>query len=98
MNPGMEHGRAAGRGWDVPTHWRGDALADHAPPMRVSEYLMDEEPEDEGFNVLHYWNLVVKYRWLLLASLVAGLAIGVVVTLLTKPIYRACKSRQFEAV
>ena len=92
----MEHGRAVGRGWDLPAQRPGDALADHAPATRVAEYFIDEEPEGEGFNVLHYWNLVVKYRWLLLGALVAGLAVGVVVTLLTKPIYRATATVQID--
>jgi succinoglycan biosynthesis transport protein ExoP len=90
----MDDGRGSPR--DVPAQRRGEAVADYAPPYRVSEYAIDDEREDDGFNVLHYWNLVVKYRWLLVASLVVGLAAGVVVTLLTKPIYRATATVQID--
>jgi succinoglycan biosynthesis transport protein ExoP len=89
----MDYGRGS---LSLPAHRHGEAVADYAPPFRVSEYAVSDEREGEGFNVLHYWNLVVKYRWLLVASLVVGLAAGVVVTLLTKPIYRATATVQID--
>lgn len=87
---------APGTPRDLPARRREEAAADHAPAYRVSEFAFDEEREAGGFDVLQYWNLVVKYRWLLVASLVIGLASGVVVTLLTKPIYRATATVQID--
>jgi capsular exopolysaccharide synthesis family protein len=67
------------------------------PPVRLVETPIEEEadPED-AFNLLHYWHLAVKYRWLLAAALVLGLAAGVVVTLLTTPVYRATATVQID--
>jgi polysaccharide biosynthesis transport protein len=55
-----------------------------------------EEEQAGGGELLHYWNLVLKYRWLLAAALVVGLATGLLVTLLTSPVYRATATVQID--
>jgi succinoglycan biosynthesis transport protein ExoP len=73
-----------------------------ARPAPVSLYAQPVEPQDweprEGgaFSLLHYVNLAVKHRWLLLCALVLGLAAGVVATLLTTPVYRASATIQID--
>jgi capsular exopolysaccharide synthesis family protein len=48
------------------------------------------------FNVADYWRLAVKYRLIILASIVTALVIGTAVTLLTTPIYSATATLQID--
>lgn len=50
----------------------------------------------EAFDVAEYWRLLVKHRFLIGGALLAALVIGVVVTLLTTPIYTATTTIQIE--
>jgi polysaccharide biosynthesis transport protein len=43
-----------------------------------------------------YWRLLVKHRWLIVGAVVAALTVGVVVTLLSRPIYTASASLQLD--
>jgi succinoglycan biosynthesis transport protein ExoP len=65
----------------------------YAQPVDAQEW---EPREGSSFSLLHYVNLAVKHRWLLLSALVLGLAAGVVVTLLTTPVYRASATIQID--
>ena len=45
--------------------------------------------QDETFNPLHFFIYIIRYRWLIATFLVAGLVLGVLVTFLMTPKYRA---------
>jgi len=47
-------------------------------------------------NLLHVWNILVKWRWPIAAVTVLGLAGGVVATVTTTPIYRATTTVQID--
>src|SRR5665213_25521 len=56
-----------------------------------------DEPEARlGAQLLSLWRIFSKWRWLILSSVVAGLLLGVVATLLTTPIYRGTATIQIE--
>ena len=80
----------------VAGHWGPDLPVRQGQVRLVDLPLHVDEDADGAFNLLHYWHLVVKYRWLLAGALVVGLAIGLVVTLLTTPIYRATATVQID--
>jgi len=81
----------------VAARWTQDLAASRQVPVRLAEaHVEADEEAGDAFNLLHYWHLVVKYRWLLAAALTIGLAIGLVVTLLTTPVYRATATVQID--
>lgn len=46
------------------------------------------EPETE-FNLLRYWQVLARWRWLIASCVAVAMVVGVIVTLLMPPIYRA---------
>jgi polysaccharide biosynthesis transport protein len=54
------------------------------------------EDRADTFDLAQYWRLALKYRLLILAVFVAALVIGVVVTLLTTPLYTASATLQID--
>ncbi|HEY5107292.1 MAG TPA: polysaccharide biosynthesis tyrosine autokinase [Caulobacteraceae bacterium] len=53
----------------------------------------DGEPHRD---LVDYWRTLLKHRWMILASIVACLAVGAAVTLLTRPIYTAQSTLQID--
>lgn len=55
-------------------------------------------PEDrsDSFDLAGYWRLALKHRLLILAIFVASLVVGVIVTLLTTPLYTAATTVQID--
>jgi len=81
----------------VPNRWGLDLAADRHDTVRVIGSPVDaDDDDDDAFNLIHYWHLLLKYRWLVAGALVVGLAVGFVVTLLTTPIYRATATVQID--
>lgn len=72
--------------------------ADARPPMVRAAVLNGEDEDDaEGaLNLLHYWHILLKWRWIVAGAAVLGLAAGFVATLLTTPIYRASTTLQID--
>lgn len=73
------------------------------PPAQRLATVNDEQLDwrDEpsiGFRtqVLFFWRILSKWRWLILAAVVAGLLAGVVMTLLTTPVYRGTTTLQID--
>lgn len=69
---------------------RDNALGPVAPA-----YGPDEEP-GSAVDLLKYWGLVLKHRWLFLAGTMIALILGYGVTFLMTPIYRATTTIQIE--
>src|SRR5512141_1613825 len=61
-------------------------------PAQVLAIQTVEEQRGAGQNeidLLAYWQLLVKRRWLILGVLAAAVAVALLQTLLTTPVYRA---------
>src|SRR5665213_514811 len=54
-----------------------------------------EEPAS-SFDVLKYWGLILKHRWLCLAGPMIALSLGYGITFLMVPIYRALTTIQID--
>lgn len=63
--------------------------------IRLIEARQPPEP-DEPLNLLQYWNLLVKHRWLLASMVTLGLLAGTLVTLFTKPVFQATATVQID--
>jgi polysaccharide biosynthesis transport protein len=94
VNP--DEGRAGARRSIVPGRWSHEPIAVGPGHLRAIEAADADDEDGGGANLLQYWNLVAKHRWLIAASLVVGLACGLVVTLLTTPAYRATATVQID--
>lgn len=49
-----------------------------------------------SFNIAEYWRLALKHRLLILAVFIAALVVGVMITLLTTPLYTATTTLQID--
>ena len=59
--------------------------------------LFDEPRKDEDeIDLLAYWQILLKRRWLVLGILASVLALTLLVTLLTPPVYRATSTLQID--
>ncbi len=58
---------------------------DVAPAWEIAS----PQPSGGDFDFLSYWRILVRHRWVILGIFIAALALGVCITLLTTPIYRA---------
>jgi polysaccharide biosynthesis transport protein len=58
--------------------------------------VFDTKPEAAGFDFYKYLRILMKYRWLIAASLFSCIGIAIVVTLLMVPIYRSTTSIQID--
>jgi capsular exopolysaccharide synthesis family protein len=69
-------------------------------PTAISTTLVETPQESGGAamstNLLHIWNVLVKWRWPIAAVTLLGLAAGVGVTLTTTPIYQATTTIQID--
>ncbi|HXH00942.1 MAG TPA: polysaccharide biosynthesis tyrosine autokinase [Xanthomonadaceae bacterium] len=65
-----------------------------ALPVEVFEEGRGEQPDE--IDLLAYWRILVKRRWLVLSVLAAAAALSLLLTLMTRPIYRATAVLQIE--
>lgn len=56
----------------------------------------EPERDDDEIDLLEYWRIIVKRRWMVLATLGLILAITLIGTLLVTPIYRATTTAQID--
>ncbi len=49
----------------------------------------EEAPKEGGASFLDYWHILMKWRWVIGAMVVASVALAIAVTLLMTPVYRA---------
>jgi capsular exopolysaccharide synthesis family protein len=60
-----------------------------APPRESGE-------EEEGVDLLHYWRIIVKRRWTVLSVIVAAIALAVIQTMMTTPMFQATSTIQID--
>lgn len=91
-----------GKGYDESTKrlaWQETARAGGGP-FTVAGAAVEgwdtEQDRADSFDLALYWRLALKHRLLILAVFVAALVIGVVVTLLTTPLYTASATLQID--
>src|ERR1700761_2456351 len=60
--------------------------------------LRGDEPQGEGgaATFLDYWHILVKWRWVIGAMVVAAVALSIAISLLMTPIYRAVGVMQID--
>ena len=58
--------------------------------------LQDERRDDDEIDLLAYWHILLKRRWLILSILVGVVALALLKTLTTTPMYRATAVLQLE--
>lgn len=75
----------------------GLALAHSVTPATLlAELRQSEQRNDDEIDLLAYWRILVRRRWVVLGMLGAILFAALVATLLTTPIYRASTTLQIE--
>jgi uncharacterized protein involved in exopolysaccharide biosynthesis len=74
--------------------------AEVSPGQDVDYWYVPTEPEpvatERTINLHDYWAILLKRKWLILASVVSMLALGIGVTVLTTPIYTATATLQID--
>ncbi|SFG20669.1 capsular exopolysaccharide family [Novosphingobium sp. CF614] len=50
---------------------------------------LDTQKSPNQFDVNEVWRILMKWRWLILGVLIAGVAVSIIVTISTTPVYRA---------
>jgi capsular exopolysaccharide synthesis family protein len=73
----------------------GAARDNSLGPLAAPDGSLYEEPEF-ALNILKYWGLFLKHRWLFLAGTMIALCLGYGVTFLITPIYRASATIQID--
>ena len=58
--------------------------------------LQGERRDDDEIDLLAYWRILVKRRWLVLSILAGVVALALLATLMATPIYRATTVLQLE--
>ena len=58
--------------------------------------LQDERRDDDEIDLLAYWHILLKRRWLILSILLGVVALALLKTLTTTPMYRATAVLQLE--
>lgn len=95
----------SGNEWDqLPTVvTSGTSLARQAStpnPTALSTELRparSPDEDEEGVDLLHYWGIIVKRRWTVISVVVAAVALAVVQTMLTTPMYSSTVTVQIDA-
>src|SRR5690606_40150175 len=67
------------------------------PGQLTAEMLAGERSDDrDEIDLLAYWRILVKRRWLILGVVAAGAALSLLLTLMTTPLYRATAVMQID--
>jgi len=69
----------------------------HGGGLRLAQFDDRADEDDEQIDLLKYWRVLVKHRWLVLGILVATAALSLASTLMTTPMYRATATMQIQA-
>jgi capsular exopolysaccharide synthesis family protein len=65
-------------------------------PQTPQRELGPPRPGNKAIDLLAYWQMLLKRRWLVLGIMASGLALALLVTLLTPPVYRASATLQID--
>ena len=84
-----------GKGLGERAH-RSAAAADDGTPFYARSSQANSVEPNGGINIAEYWRLAVKYRFLVLGSLLAAMVIGIAATLLMTPIYGSSATLQID--
>lgn len=90
--------------WDqLPTVASSGGVLARQTPQQVQNALSLElapqrQPgeEEEGVDLLHYWRIIVKRRWTVLSVMVAAIALAVIQTMMTTPLFQATATIQID--
>lgn len=77
---------------------RHDIARKRAVELTTSLVEREEREDEDEIDLLAYWRMLVKRRWLILSVITAVLAIALVRTLLTPPTYRATSTLEIDPV
>ncbi len=88
-------------GKKLPARPEGGAGATLSPhvrqqPLSVEMFGDDSRDDSDEIDLLSYWRILLKRRWLILGVLAAGIAVSLLITLQTTPMYRATAVMQIE--
>ncbi len=94
--------KAAGRGNSLPVAPHSGIRADRRLPVpgeshAVAVSTVDNGVADDEIDLLAYWRMLVKRRWLIVGIVAVIVAIALIQTLMTPPSYRATVVMQIEA-
>ena len=70
--------------------------ASHQMALPLDLYRDERNDDDEGIDLLAYWRMLVKRRWLILGVTAGALALSLLATLLMPSIYRATAILQID--
>lgn len=100
MQDAVPDNNAAGDGnLPAPATPRGQQLAAIDPRMQALSTILrtaDPEADEGGVDLLKYWHTIVKRKWTVLSVLAIVLLTGMMMTMLTTPMYRATATVQIE--
>lgn len=65
-------------------------------PYAQGAWIESDEDAKERIDLNRYWRILLKHKWIVIGVLVLSLAVGVAVTLMTTPIYRASTTLQID--
>ena len=104
MAPDKFPAKAGGKGDSLPAARPGGRdVQRHAHLLNESRAIVATPVDganggdDEGIDLLAYWRMLVKRRWLIAGIVAAVVAVALIRTLLTPPTYRATVVMQIEA-
>ncbi|MEO6154482.1 MAG: polysaccharide biosynthesis tyrosine autokinase [Thermomonas sp.] len=87
-------------GKNLPAHTDGLTRHSLAPVSQglgaLSLDLQDDRRDNDEIDLLAYWHILVKRRWLILSILAGVIALALLATLMATPIYRATAVLQLE--
>ncbi len=81
--------------WDqLPTVASSGGVLARQTPQQAPQRQPGEE--EEGVDLLHYWRIIVKRRWSVLSVMVAAIALAVIQTMMTTPLFQATSTIQID--
>src|SRR5690606_29658625 len=83
----------------LPARHGGDQLpatAGHQGTLALDIFREERRQDDDEIDLLAYWRILVKRRWLVLGTLAGTLALALLATLLMPSIYRGSSTMQID--
>jgi succinoglycan biosynthesis transport protein ExoP len=72
-----------------PVVGRQSAQLERRDPYGIGNQWVESPPAEDGLDLARYFRILVKHRWIIIASILGALAVGVGITLLMTPIFSA---------